>query len=80
MLKDYSVMGKLLVAIQSLYENGWERVGVGFSVIFAIDSARLHNTEMVSNRIVCCTILVVHDVHLALRDYCLIASRRVQIL
>ena len=28
-LKDYGVSGKLLVAVQSLYEDGWARVRVG---------------------------------------------------
>ena len=28
-LKDYGVRGKLLVAIQSLYEDGWARVRIG---------------------------------------------------
>ena len=28
-LKDYGVWGKLLVAIQSLYEDGWARVRIG---------------------------------------------------
>ena len=30
-LKDYGVSGKLLVAVQSLYEDGWARVRVGGS-------------------------------------------------
>ena len=28
-LNDYGVSGKLLVAVQSLYEDGWVRVRVG---------------------------------------------------
>ena len=30
-LKDYGVCGQLLVAVQSLYEDGWARVRVGRS-------------------------------------------------
>ena len=30
-LKDYGVSSKLLVAVQSLYEDGWARVRVGGS-------------------------------------------------
>ena len=30
-LKDYGVSGKLLVAVQSQYEDGWARVRVGGS-------------------------------------------------
>ena len=30
-LEDYGVTGKLVRAIQSLYENGWARVKVGHS-------------------------------------------------
>ena len=30
-LKDYGVRGQLLVAVQSLYEDGWARVRVGGS-------------------------------------------------
>lgn len=44
-LKDYGKMGKLLVAIQSLYEDGWARVRAGIFVIFAIESAKLHNIK-----------------------------------
>ena len=55
-------------------------VRVEIFATYTIESARLHNTKMASNRVVRRAVLVVHDVKLAPLDYCLIASRRMQIL
>ena len=56
------------------------RMVVRVFATYTIESARLHNTKMASNRVVRRVVLVVHDVKLAPLDYCLIASRRMQIL